>query len=321
MNKTLRASKAGFPCARNLWYSANGETGVIGDHTQKIFDVGSCLEPLIVEWLRKTGWEVEYNPGSQNAELAFEIPVKGGKLSGHPDCFISRPEDGYQHVLADIKTMNDASFRRWKREGTLKDKPQYVAQLHIYAMGAIWAGYKVDKLAIVGVNKNTSAMYIDFFDFDPKRFAQIRQRATQIFTAVQAPEENCPAENWCCNYCEYNHLCEVFAATQKDTAVGDDFAVTSDVDVIDAVSLLKEARELSKAGKDLESEAKAVLDEKVRRQGIKTIKAGGLILSLSERVSDKFDSTAFKAANPKLYEQYQKPQSCVVYGIKEAAHE
>lgn len=319
MNKTLRASKAGFPCARNLWYSVNGKTGVIGSHTQKIFDVGTCLEPLVVQWLRDAGWEVEYNQGSQNAELAFELPVKGGNITGHPDCFISRPEEGYGHVLADIKTMNDTSFRRWKREGTLKNKPQYVDQLHIYAMGAIWAGYTVDKLAVVGVNKNNSDMFIDFFDFDEKRFVDIRRRATQVFTAEQAPEENCPAEGWCCKYCEYSHLCEIFRASQNDTAVGDDVAVTDDVDVIDAVDLLKEARELSKAGKDLEEEAKAVLDEKVRRQGIKTIKAGELILSLSETTQNKFDSKAFEAANPELYKQFKKPQSFITYRVKEAS--
>ena len=315
-DKVLRASKAGFPCTRNLWYSVNDVKGIIGSHTQKIFDVGTCLEPLIVDWLRDAGWEVEYNPGSQNAELAFELPVKGGKITGHPDCFISRPE--YGHVLADIKTMNDASFRRWKREGTLKNKPQYVDQLHIYAMGAIWAGYTVDKLAVVGVNKNNSDLFIDFFDFDEKRFADIRRRATQVFTAEQAPEENCPAENWCCKYCEYSHLCEIFRASQNDTAVGDDIAVTSDADVIDAVDLLKEARELSKAGEELEDEAKAVLEEKVRQRGIKSVKAGELILDLSEKTKDTFDSSAFKVANPELYKQYQKTQSYVVYSIKEA---
>ena len=319
MNKTLRASKAGFPCARNLWYSVNGVQGVIEPRTQKIFDVGTCLEPLVVEWLREAGWEVEYNPGSQNAELAFELPVRGGKIRGHPDCFISRPDNEYGHVLADIKTMNENSFIRWKREGTLKNKPQYVDQLHVYAMGAIWAGYKVDKLAIVGLNKNNSAMHIDFFDFDEKRFADIRKRATQIFTAEKEPEENCPAECWCCNYCEYSHICDIFKASQQDTSVGEDIAVTSDENVINAVDLLKEARELSKAGKDLEEEAKTVLDEKIRQRGIKAIKAGELILSLSERVSDRFDSTAFKAANPELYQQYKKPQSCVVYSIKEAS--
>ena len=317
MEKTLRASKAGFPCARNLWYSINGVHGIISAHTQKIFDVGTCLEPLVVDWLRQDGWKVAYNPGSQNAELAFEIPVKGGKITGHPDCFISR--DGCENVLADIKTMNENSFMRWKREGSLKNKPQYVDQLHVYAMGAIWAGYEVNKLAIIGVNKNTSAMHIDFFDFDEKRFSTIRQMATQIFTAEHAPEENCPAESWCCSYCEYKHFCEIFAAAQKDTAVGDDIAVTSDVDVIDAVDLLKEARELKKAGEDLENEAKAVLDEKIRQRGIKTVKAGGLILSLSEMTQNKFDSKAFEAANPELYKQFKKPQSFVTYKVKEAS--
>ena len=309
MNKTLRASKSGFPCARNLWYSVNAFQGVIDPRTQKIFDVGTCLEPLVVQWLRDAGWEVQYNPGSQNAELAFTLPVKGGEITGHPDCFISRPDNEYEHVLADIKTMNENSFMRWKREGTLKNKPQYVDQLHVYAMGAIWAGYKVDKLAIVGVNKNNTAMHIDFFDFDETRFANIRKRATMIFTSNKAPEENCPTESWCCKYCEYSHLCDIFKAAQEnDTSVGDDIAITSDETVINAVDLLKEARELSKAGKDLEEEAKSVLDEKIRQRGIKTIKAGELILNLSERVQDRFDSSAFKAANPELYQQFRKPQ-------------
>ena len=111
MEKLLSASKAGFPCMRNLWYTVNGHggTGELDKKTQRIFDVGTCLEPLIVEWLRADGWDVEYNPGSQEAELKVEIPVLGGKLVGHPDCIISKGE--VQNALVDIKTMNDRAFR------------------------------------------------------------------------------------------------------------------------------------------------------------------------------------------------------------------
>ncbi|MBR0075200.1 MAG: hypothetical protein IJP96_05560, partial [Synergistaceae bacterium] len=111
-----------------MYYSANsfeveGESDKQG---QRILEVGKCLEPLIVEWLREDGWTVYYNEGSQDAPLKFEIPVSGGLLVGHPDCFISRP--GLANVLADIKTMNDRSFTTWKREGSLKSKSQYVDQ-------------------------------------------------------------------------------------------------------------------------------------------------------------------------------------------------
>ena len=316
MNKVLRASKAGYPCDRNLWYAVNGRKGIITPKTQRIFDTGTYLEPLVVEWLREEGWTVNYNQGSQNADLELIIPINGGNLAGHPDAFISRP--GCENVLVDIKTMNERAWTQWKREGSIKSKPQYVDQLHIYAMGAIWAGYKVAKLGIVGMNKNTSAIHIDFFDFDESRFQEIKRRSTKIFTAGEAPEENCPAEKWCCGYCEYAQMCELNAKAKKDTEVGEDIAITSDEDIINAMELLKEARELSKAGEELEGEAKNVLDEKVRQRGIKSIKAGGLILKLSERTTNRFSSTDFKAAYPEMYQEYVKPSTSVTYKLEEA---
>ncbi|MBQ4468783.1 MAG: hypothetical protein II917_01400, partial [Synergistaceae bacterium] len=91
-SKVLSASKCGFPCERNLFYSVNGYEGNSSSHSQRIFDVGTALEPVIVEWLRSDGWNVEYNQGSQNAEIEVSIELNGGQLIGHPDCIISRPE-------------------------------------------------------------------------------------------------------------------------------------------------------------------------------------------------------------------------------------
>ena len=209
MNKILRASKAGFPCQRNLWFSVNGVRGENPDtKTQRIFDVGTCLEPLVVEWLRADGWTVDYNPGSQQAAVEYSIKVDGGEIHGHPDCFISRP-DGLQNVLVDIKTMNERAFMYWKKEGSIKSKPQYVDQLHIYALGAMAQGRKVEHLAIAGVNKNNSEMFIDVFDYDPARAAEIVIRAEGVFALNQAPETNCPSEKWCCGYCEYAKQCDL----------------------------------------------------------------------------------------------------------------
>lgn len=131
MNKVLSASKCGFPCERYLFYSVNGHEGSTSSHSQRIFDVGTALEPIVVEWLRSDGWEVEYNQGSQNAPIEVEIELEGGILTGHPDCIISKP-DGPHHVLVDIKTMNERSFAFWKRQGSLKSKPQYLNSKESY---------------------------------------------------------------------------------------------------------------------------------------------------------------------------------------------
>ncbi|MBR1437329.1 MAG: PD-(D/E)XK nuclease family protein [Synergistaceae bacterium] len=206
MEKVLRASKAGFPCMRNVWYAVNGYEGTSDERTQRIFDVGTCLEPLIVQWLRDDGWKVEYNPGSQNAELEVRIAVKSGIIAGHPDCIISKGE--IQNALVDIKTMNDRSFKKWKQEGTEKSKSQYVTQLHIYAMGLEAQGRTIERLGIVGVNKNTSEMYIDLFDYDPFRARSIKEYAELVFGDTAEPEFDCPAEEWACEYCEYSEICK-----------------------------------------------------------------------------------------------------------------
>lgn len=313
--KTMRASRVGFPCDRNLFYSVNGYDETVSARSQRIFAVGTALEAVAVDWLREEGWDVFYNPGSQEADLELHIPVAGGQLSGHPDCIISRP--GMGRILIDIKTMNDRSFTRWRREGTEKDKPQYVDQVHVYANAAMDAGLSIDRLGIVGINKNNSEMHIDIFDYSLERMAAIVERTERIFTLPSPPDPGDRMEGWCCGYCGYAHVCEL-REQKRDTTVGDGIGVTTEPDIVNAMELLAEARELSKAGKDLEDEAKAVLDEKVKRQGIKSIRGGALVLTLNEVVSSRFDSAAFKKAHPDMVEAFTKKSSSVRYDIKEA---
>lgn len=318
--KVLRASQAGFPCDRNLWYSVNlppSDDGVLDEKTQRIFDVGTYLEPMVVEWLRQDGWTVEYNAGSQNAELEVFVSLNGGKIAGHPDCFISRGD--VQNVLADIKTMNDRAFTFWKREGTLKSKPQYVDQLHIYAQGCMNAGRKVERLALIGLNKNNSDLYIDFFDYDPERMAEIERRSEAILKAEQAPVENSPRENWCCNYCEFAGICEMFGLPliQGDAEYEPEISFVEDKAVLAAMNDLKRARELGKEARDLEASAKFTIDEHIKATGQRVLAGNGLIFRLVERESSRFDTTAFKNAHPEMLGDFMKTSTSLVYDIKE----
>ena len=313
MEKVMRASSVGFPCDTALWYQVNGEESVIAN--PRILDVGSALEATIVNWLRLDGWEVSYNPGSQNADLELNVAVNGGIISGHPDCWISRP--GMENVLVDIKTMNERSYTQWKRNGTEKDKPQYVDQVHVYAEGAMNLGLPVERLGIVGVNKNNSDLFIDFFDFNPDRMSEIIRRTEYIFASDFPPEPGDRIQKWCCRYCGYSHLCE-FVQGKKDTHVDDGIMGTNDPNIVNAMELLKEARELSKTGEDLENEAKAVLDKEVRQQGIKSVRGGSLILTLAETTSNRFDSKTFRKDYPDMAKAYTRVINSVTYNLKEA---
>ena len=316
MLKTLRASKAGFPCARNIFYSVNGYEATTSERSQRIFDVGANLEPLVVDWLRKDGWSVDYNAGSQNAPLELTVPLNGGILAGHPDCFISRPE-GLQNVLIDIKTMNDRAFTQWKREGSIASKPQYVDQLHIYAMGAITAGRKVEHLGIVGVNKNNSDMHIDIFDFNPIRANEISKRAEGIFALNEPPKDNCPAETWCCNYCEFSNICELYA---HDTPqVIEPAKSNSDNPVIiEALSNLASARAIAKHAKEMEDNAKAVIDAFMKENSVTSLQAGGFVCSIKVRNSSRFDTASFKKVHPDLAGLFTVRTTSTSYDIAQA---
>ena len=303
---------------RHLWYAVNGSSMCCESdkRTQRIFDVGTALEPVIVGWLKADGWEVEYNPGSQDAELKVEIPVRGGKLVGHPDCLMSRGK--IQNALVDIKTMNDRAFRHWKREGTLKAKPQYVTQLHIYAMGVMAQGRKIERLGIVGVNKNNSEMDIDLLDYDEFRSQDLKDFTELLFRVEKAPELGCPAESWACSYCEYSERCGLRKKPQPLREEDEPLPQTEDAVIISAMRELKEARELVRESREMEEHAKRVLDESVRDKGLRGIQGGGLIFSMTERESTRFDSKGFKEAHPEMQREYMKTSTSVVYEVKEA---
>ena len=80
--------------------------------------------------------------------------------------------------------------------------------------------------------------------------------------------------------------------------------------------LLKEARELSKTGKELEDEAKKVLDVEVRQQNIKSVRTGNIVLVLNEVTSSRFDTTAFKKSHPDLVKDFTKTSTSVRYELK-----
>lgn len=316
MDKVLRASRIGSLCDRALFYSVNGAEEITSEKSQRIFEVGRVLEPVIVSWLRSDGWKVQRNLFvNSNEGMSLSLEVNGGTIIAHPDCVISREDSGL--ILADIKTMNDRGFRSLKREGTVKSHPQYADQLTIYAQALREAGYEISQLAIVALNKNDCQGYIDIFAFEQERYGALKERAERIFACEEAPEQGSSFQNWCCGYCGYSHLCEL---CRKDTAVGDvSVPETDNQEVIDAVELLSESRDMEKAAKELSDESKAVLDRLIRSQGIKSVRCGNLILTLNEIKSSRLDTTALKKAHPELVQEFTKQSSSVRYDLKEVA--
>ena len=315
-HKVLRASKIGSLCNRAIFYSTIGAEEIISEQSTRILQVGQVLEPIIINWLRNDSWNVRRNLSDYTNEgMSLSLEINGGIITAHPDCIISH--DDSTLILADIKTMNDRSFRSLKRDGTIKSHPQYADQLTIYAQALRECGHSIEQLAIVAINKNNCEGYIDYLTFEPERYEALKERAEMIFACDEAPEQGNRFQGWCCGYCGYSHLCEL---CKKDTAVGDESVpATDNQEVIDAVELLSESRDMEKVAKELSDEAKAVLDREVRKQGIKSVRAGNLVLILNEIKSSRLDTTALKKAHPELVSEFMKQSSSVRYDLKEVA--
>jgi len=214
--RVIRASKIGFPCIRNIWLSTMGLDEVFDKKTLRIFDLGNLVEQVAVKWLREDGWGVYWNEGSQDAEWELNVPLQGGVLRGHPDCIIEKDR---QRILADIKSMNSRAYKHWLDGGTINNKLSYFIQVNVYAyaINRLPAnGPRVDKVAIVGVNKDTSDYTIEVLDIDEDLIKETLNKAQFILNAPSMPPKVGWAFNhlgvsnevpsWCCSYCGYKKL-------------------------------------------------------------------------------------------------------------------
>jgi len=215
----IRISKIGYPCIRNVWYSANGLEEVIDQRAKRIFAMGHAVERLAVEWLAEDGWGVVWNPGSQDADVELRIPVRGGELVGHPDCLIT---DGRGWILADIKSMNSRAYKHWTQQGTVQNKLSYLCQVTMYAHAlntseVEWRGLdsppKVERVAIIGVNKDTSEYAVEVLEIDDAVTRTTIAKAEYILGAPNPPAKEAweyphlgvtsQLPGWCCSYCGY----------------------------------------------------------------------------------------------------------------------
>lgn len=83
----------------------------------------------------------------------------------------------------------------------------------------------------------------------------------------------------------------------------------SAIEIMEITSKIKELKELEKLIKEAEAEAEALKDEikaEMLKQDTEEMKVGGYIVRWTSVLSNRFDSTGFKAVMPELYKQWTK---------------
>jgi hypothetical protein len=181
----LGASSIGDECIRKVQLQYMQKDQKISAKQVRTFDIGHCLEDLVIKWLRIAGFDLKTR--NENGEQ-FGFSVANGKFAGHVDGLIySFPEefpDKQEGVsLLEIKTMNHKSWNDTQKRGVLVSKPVYYSQVQLYM-----AYMNLDRCLFVALNKDTSDLYFEIIPFDPGMAQKYSDRAVQIIKATENNE-------------------------------------------------------------------------------------------------------------------------------------
>ncbi|MBO7453853.1 MAG: hypothetical protein J6T91_00495 [Alphaproteobacteria bacterium] len=181
----LGASSIGDECIRKVQLQYMQKDQKVSAKQIRTFDIGHCLEDLVIKWLRIAGFDLKTR--NENGEQ-FGFSVANGKFAGHVDGLIYNfpeefPDKPEGPALLEIKTMNHKSWNDTQKRGVLVSKPVYYSQVQLYM-----AYLELDRCLFVALNKDTSDLYFEIIPFDPGMAQKYSDRAVQIIKATENNE-------------------------------------------------------------------------------------------------------------------------------------
>lgn len=194
----IGASAVGHPCDAMLALSLRGmpDDPAI-PRLKRIFLMGHMLEDRVVRDLKEKAdlrvWELDGITGRQFAYEAW-----GGHISCHAD---GQVDVGEELMLLEVKSMNAASFTKFKAEGVKYSHPRYYAQVQMM-MGM--SGFR--RTLFIAMCKDNSEYHVEFVDFDPIEASFIESRVERVLKGDVKRIATDPAD-WRCKDCFKRSVC------------------------------------------------------------------------------------------------------------------
>lgn len=192
------ASIVGNPCDALLAFSLRGFPEVPPPaRLKRVFLLGHRLEDQVVKDLKQKAdvrvWEVDGLTGRQFAYEAW-----GGHISSHADGHI---EIGEEMMLLEVKSMNAASFAKFKDKGVKRSHPQYFAQVQMM-MGM--SG--LERSFFIAYCKDNSEYHAEIVDRDELEIAFIESRVERVLRGdIRKISED--ETDWRCRGCFKRGVC------------------------------------------------------------------------------------------------------------------
>ena len=182
----LGVSSIGDDCLRKVQLQYEGKEAEFSASTLRTFDIGHCLEDLVAEWLRISGFNLKTK--NENGEQ-FGFSTAEGRIKGHVDGkIVDVSEDLKQFfprlpLLWECKTLNHKSFQETAKKGLMLTKSLYYAQVQLYM-----AYLELEQCLFTALDKDTSELYFELVPFDSEAAQRYSDRAVQIIKASENGE-------------------------------------------------------------------------------------------------------------------------------------
>ena len=209
----VRASAAGG-CRRALWYAATRQppTDQTPDEALTVMEAGTALEPVVLQAMRRAGWEIAESDPSAPQPVSVEID-RNLLVVGHPDAVGSSPLFGDEMVV-EVKTRGPSAYSRWKHLGVERSHPESVAQLALYTYGLF--GQARDGVI---ATMDTGSRQWDYETVPADRIARTFEAVKTRLGELSAhdgrhrtkpdvlPDRDFHADSWQCQRCPYLSVC------------------------------------------------------------------------------------------------------------------
>lgn len=196
----IGASGIGNDCSLRIWNDYNCvPSKPITPKLRRTFDIGKRLEDMMLDYIEQAGFKlIRPQPGSKGIPCQDdEFP----EFQGHMDALLFLTETNV--VVLELKTANNAEYKKFVENGLKSWKPVYFSQVMSY-MGM----KKLKNAVIIVMNKDTSEWACEWIEFDEIMYSELRVKAINIAHAEEPPEKINNNPSWyMCQMCKYKEVC------------------------------------------------------------------------------------------------------------------
>ena len=193
-------ASTGHDCIAKLQLSLRGfPNDPVEPRTRRIFREGHRLEDQVVYDLKRMANLRVYEKNGITGKQ-WSKHWLGGHIVCHSDGIVDF-EDGSEQLILEIKSMNDASFKKFKSYGVKVSHRSYYSQMQM-----MMAMFKISRSFFISYNKNDSNYHSEIVHFDQESWDEIYANI-QCALDGQAGRVAQYPEDWRCKFCFKRTAC------------------------------------------------------------------------------------------------------------------